>query len=112
MLASHTSTIPQTTSTLPITTYPFCVSAHLPFISTYLLSRSSSFTGAPFGARVCQAAAYCLMAGINAAMTALFVRSLRRLPSLQATVLSTAANMAATVSLLEPTGPLPTQGVS
>jgi hypothetical protein len=38
------------------------------------------------------------MAGINAAMTALFVRSLRRLPSLQATVLSTAANMAATVS--------------
>ncbi|KAF6258703.1 pseudouridine synthase [Scenedesmus sp. NREL 46B-D3] len=42
------------------------------------------------------AAAYCLMAAINAAMTALFVRSLRRLPSLQATVLSTAANMAAT----------------
>jgi hypothetical protein len=38
------------------------------------------------------------MAGSNAAMTALFVQSLRRLPSLQATVLSTAANMAATVS--------------
>lgn len=34
----------------------------------------------------------------NAGMTALFVRSLQRLPSLQATVISNAANMAATVS--------------
>jgi hypothetical protein len=33
----------------------------------------------------------------NAGMTALFVHSLQRLPSLQATVISNAANMAATV---------------
>ncbi|WIA34191.1 hypothetical protein OEZ86_012549 [Tetradesmus obliquus] len=57
---------------------------------------SSHFTGALLGAKACHVAAYCTMAVINAAMTALFVRSLRRLPSLQATVLSTAANMAAT----------------
>jgi hypothetical protein len=37
----------------------------------------------------------CLQA--NAGMTTLFVRSLQRLPSLQATVISNAANMAATV---------------
>lgn len=41
-------------------------------------------------------AGYGLMLCANAAMTACFVRSLRRLPSLQATVISNAINMAAT----------------
>lgn len=39
----------------------------------------------------------CVSFQANAGMTTLFVRSMQRLPSLQATVISNAANMAATV---------------
>jgi hypothetical protein len=45
----------------------------------------------------CRAACVCAMLAANGAMLTLYVRSLRALPSLQATVLSNAANIAFTV---------------
>jgi hypothetical protein len=55
------------------------------------------FDGAALQWRACQLGALGGMLAANAAMTALFVRGLRRVPSLQATVVCNAANMLMTV---------------